>query len=98
MTDLSEYVSVGFTTKPAPVGPRNDLELRFERAGTAKPTNTQVFLRLKSPFRRPEWLQELQDSRRSWKHRTQHIARLYSINLVLDPPNPNCTVKEIPNG
>lgn len=98
MIDLSEYVSVGFTTEPAPWGTRNDVELRFERTGKAKPTNTQVMLRLKSPFRRPEWLQDLQDNRMSWKHRTQHVARLYNISLVLDPPNPNCTIKEIPNG
>ena len=96
MTDLSEYVSIGFTTEPAPpFGKRNDVELRFEKAGRAKPTNTQVFLRLKSPFLRPEWLQDIQDARRSWKNRTQHIARLYSINLVLDPPNPNCTIQEV---
>lgn len=96
MTDLSEYVSVGFTTEPSPpFGRKNDVELRFERSGKADPTKTQIFLRLKSPFRRPEWLQELQDSRRSWKNRTQHVARLHNVSLVLNPPNPNCTVQEV---
>jgi hypothetical protein len=95
MTDLSDCVSVGFTTHPADDGPKTNLELTFERAGKADPTKTQVMLRLKSPAWRPEWLQDLQDNRRSWKNRTQHIARLYSINLVLDPPNPECTIKEI---
>lgn len=102
MTDLSEYVSVGFTTEPAisaaRTSPRHDIELKFERAGKAKPTNTQALLRLKSPFRRPEWLQDLQDNRPSWKHRTQHVARLYNVSLVVNPPKPDRTIKEITHG
>lgn len=99
MTDLGEFVSVGFEIKPAPYhSPRNDLELRFERAGKADPTRTQIMLRAKSPFRRPEWLQDLQDARRSWRNKTHHVAKLYGVSIVLDPPNPNTSIKEIEHG
>jgi len=96
MTDLSDYVSVGFTTRPASQGGRKtDLEFRFEKAGIADPTKTQLILRLKSPFRRPEWLQDLQDGRSCRKNRSHHIARLYGVSLVLKPLNPNTSIQEV---
>lgn len=96
MTDLSDYVSIGFSVHPSPpFGRKNDLELSFKRAGKADPTRTQIQLRLKSPWKRPEWLQDLQDGRVSWKNATTHIAKLYGVSIVLDPPNPHTSIQEV---
>lgn len=96
MSDLSECVPLGFTTRPTPDDvAKHDLEFAFWKAGKADPTRTQVLLRLKSPVLRPEWFKKGQDKRCCWKNKTKLLGRLYNISLVLDPPNPECRIVSV---